>query len=288
MSRQSEAWPAWPTDTPPDDPYWAELRRYTSDPLVARAILDRILADHAPRAHGSAAGRAPGDLFGDRYDEPADLVSRLADAGRPAPHAPRLGFADQPARRHRPAAVRSPISPRRGRRPGTRRKVRPRDPLLASRWAWAFIRVTMGLIFLWVFADRLLGLGRPVAASHAWLNGGSPTRGYLATAQGPFAAHFHAMAGQPWADWLFMAGMAGVGAALVLGVGMRVAAASGAALMALIYLAGLPVESNPVLDQHVVYALVLVALALSRAGDTLGLGAWWSRTRLVQVLPALR
>ena len=38
------------------------------------------------------------------------------------------------------------------------------------------------------------------------------------------------MAGAVWADWLFMIGHFAIGTALVLGVGMRIAAASGALL----------------------------------------------------------
>ena len=36
------------------------------------------------------------------------------------------------------------------------------------------------------------------------------------------------------------------------------------------------------MDDHVIYALVLVGLALVGAGNTLGLGRWWSQTGLVQ------
>lgn len=44
----------------------------------------------------------------------------------------------------------------------------------------------------------------------------------------------------------------------------------------------LPPASNPFLDDHVVYAAVLIVLALLGAGDTLGLGRVWSSLPLVR------
>ena len=78
-----------------------------------------------------------------------------------------------------------------------------------------------------------------------------------------------------------MAALAGIGIALMLGVTMRIAAASGAALMVLMWSAVLPPENNPFMDYHLIYALVLVVLALTAAGKTLGLGRRWERIPLV-------
>jgi thiosulfate dehydrogenase [quinone] large subunit len=50
----------------------------------------------------------------------------------------------------------------------------------------------------------------------------------------------------------------------------------------------LPPENNPVLDDHLLGAVTLVALALLNAGNTWGLGNWWSRTPTVQQHPVLR
>jgi thiosulfate dehydrogenase (quinone) large subunit len=43
----------------------------------------------------------------------------------------------------------------------------------------------------------------------------------------------------------------------------------------------LPPENNPVIDDHIVYALVLGVLALAGANKTLGLGRVWERIPLV-------
>jgi thiosulfate dehydrogenase (quinone) large subunit len=95
------------------------------------------------------------------------------------------------------------------------------------------------------------------------------------------------MAGAALTDWLFMLGLAAIGIALVLGVGMRIAAGAGALLMALMWSAVLPPAGNPFIDDHLIYAVLLVGLALVRAGDTLGLGRWWSRTGVVRSHPFL-
>ncbi|NUR87065.1 MAG: hypothetical protein HOY71_23535, partial [Nonomuraea sp.] len=83
---------------------------------------------------------------------------------------------------------------------------------------------------------------------------------------------FSSLAGQAWVDWLFMLGLLGVGLALVLGVGLRVAAVAGGLMLVLMWAAELPLANNPFMDEHLVYAIVLVGLAMSGAGQTLGLG----------------
>ena len=149
------------------------------------------------------------------------------------------------------------------------------------------LRIALGAYFLWAFFDKLLGLGFSTPAERAWVNGGSPTTGFLSGVEGPFAGFFNGMAGAVWADWLFMAGLLGIGLALVLGIGMRIAAVSGALLLVFMYLASLPLETNPVLDDHLTMALTIVALAMIGAGDVLGLGRTWKQLPLVRRNPWL-
>lgn len=183
--------------------------------------------------------------------------------------------------------VRTAPAPARGDRPLTGPRVVVDSP--AARGVLAVIRLSIGWIFLWAFLDKLLGLGFSTPAEGAWVNGGSPTEGYLTNAvSGPFAGLYQSFAGAAWADVLFMAGLLGVGAALMLGIGMRVAAASGALLLVLMWTAVLPPPTNPFMDDHIVMALTVIALALVNAGDTFGLGRHWSRLGLVRRFPVLR
>lgn len=132
-------------------------------------------------------------------------------------------------------------------------------------YAVAVARIAVGFVFLWAFFDKLLGLGFATAAEKAWINGGSPTAGFLkmgVNPESPFASFFNGLAGNALVDWLFMIGLLGIGAALVLGIGLRIAAVTGSLLLVLMWAALLPLENNPVVDDHIVYAVMLWVFAL--------------------------
>lgn len=151
------------------------------------------------------------------------------------------------------------------------------------------LRLALAWEFLWAFADKMFGLGFATPSERSWLNGGSPTNGFLSnSATGPFASFYKSIAGSAWADWLFMAGLLGIGAALLFGVGMRIAATAGALLMVMMWSVTLPPDTNPFLDTHLIEALVLVLLAATYAGDRVGLGRRWADTGLVRSAPYLR
>lgn len=153
----------------------------------------------------------------------------------------------------------------------------------AYRYTLAVLRLALGWTFLWAFLDKLFGLGHETPGDASWLNGGSPTEGFLANAAtGPFKGVYNDIAGAAWADWLFMVGLAGIGVALTLGVAMRIAAATGALLLVLMWTVVLPPDNNPFMDTHLIEALVLVALALTAAGRTLGFGRWWETLPIVR------
>lgn len=163
----------------------------------------------------------------------------------------------------------------------------------------AVLRIGFGFTFLWAFFDKVFALGFATGRSPdgkldrfgdaAWVNGGSPTEGFLKfAADGPFKGIYNSIGGTMWADWLFMLGLLGIGVALTLGVGMRLAAATGALLYVLMWSAVLPPANNPLIDEHILGALTMVALALLHAGDTWGLGRWWSGQNVVRSNPALR
>ncbi|KQZ70367.1 hypothetical protein ASD66_12110 [Nocardioides sp. Root151] len=163
----------------------------------------------------------------------------------------------------------------------------------------AVLRIGFGITFLWAFFDKLLALGFHTGYDQAgnldrygdaaWINGGSPTEGFLKFgADGPFQSFYNDIAGAAWADWLFMLGLLGIGAALTFGIGMRLAAAAGALLYVLMWSVVLPPENNPVIDDHLLGAVTLVVLAALSAGDTWGFGKVWARNRVVRDNPVLR
>jgi thiosulfate dehydrogenase [quinone] large subunit len=152
----------------------------------------------------------------------------------------------------------------------------------------ALTRVSLGWVFLWAFLDKMFGLGHETTSKAAWIHGGSPTKGFLAhSAVGPFASFYHHIAGATWADYLFMIGLAAIGTALILGVGMRVAATAGTVLLVMMWSVVLPPANNVFMDDHLIYALTLILLAALNAGRAFGLGGIWARTRLVRGRPYL-
>jgi thiosulfate dehydrogenase [quinone] large subunit len=158
----------------------------------------------------------------------------------------------------------------------------------------AVVRVVTGFVFLWAFLDKTFGFGYATPTAKAWIHGGSPTKGFLSgVAAGPLESTFHTWAGAAWADWLFMVALAGIGIALILGIGLRIAAVSGTVLMLLMWAAEWPpakmssageptMSTNPIVDYHIIYALVLTAAAVLAAGNTWGFGKLWARLPFVQ------
>jgi thiosulfate dehydrogenase [quinone] large subunit len=153
----------------------------------------------------------------------------------------------------------------------------------AVRYVAAILRIGLGWIFLWAFLDKLFGLGYATEKEASWLEGGSPTEGYLNFAtKGPFADAFQSLAGYAVVDWLFMLGLAGVGIALMVGAGVRIAAVAGSMMLLMMWAAALWPENNPFLDDHLIYIGVLALIALLDAGRTLGIGGWWQSLPFVQ------
>ena len=168
-----------------------------------------------------------------------------------------------------------------------------------ARKALAVLRVGFGLTFLWAFFDKLLALGFSTGVDDkgivdrfgpaAWINGGSPTEGFLKFgADGPFQGFYNSIGGTVWADSLFMFGLLGIGLALTFGFGIRIAAVGGFVLYLMMYSVALPAVNNPVIDDHILGAISMVVLGLTLAGDTWGVGKAWSRQHLVQRFPFLR
>lgn len=159
----------------------------------------------------------------------------------------------------------------------------------SPRYVWALLRISLGWLYLWPFLDKVFGLGFATKAGRGWLDGASPTLGFLKFgSKGPFKDLFVDMAGNAVVDWLYILGLLAIGVALLLGAGVRIAAIAGIAMLALIYAAGyIWPEHNPFLDEHSVYAIALAGVALAHAGRTWGLGGWWARTALVRRFPVL-
>jgi thiosulfate dehydrogenase [quinone] large subunit len=162
------------------------------------------------------------------------------------------------------------------------------EKLTKEQYAWVGLRLVLGWTLFWAFLDKLFGLGFATSSSNAWINGGSPTAGYLAHAtSGPLAGFYNSISGNAVVDFLFMLALFAVGLAWLLGLGQRIAGYAGALLMIMLWSTNLPPAQNPIIDQHIVYLIVFLAMTLVKPGRWLGLGKWWANTAIVKRFPIL-
>ncbi|WP_210491566.1 hypothetical protein [Patulibacter sp. SYSU D01012] len=164
--------------------------------------------------------------------------------------------------------------------------VAPATPRIA-RYAAGGTRIGLGFLFLWAFVDKLFGLGAATPSGQGWIDGGNPTQGYLASATGPFAGLYHSLAGSTIVTVLFMFGLLAVGTGLMLGIASRLATIGGVLMVLLMWSSHLWPETNPFMDEHLIYAGTLLVLVAIGADRTLGLGDRWRGTALVQRFPWL-
>jgi len=82
-----------------------------------------------------------------------------------------------------------------------------------------------------------------------------------------------------------------LGISLILGIAVRLSTTLGAILMALYYVA-LPFPyPNPqsfIVDQHIIYALIMIYLGASNSGKAYGLVGWCSKLPICSKFPRLR
>ena len=167
----------------------------------------------------------------------------------------------------------------------------------------------MGWTFLWAFLDKAFALGFSTGrvlneagqtvkidffGPDAWINGASPDgRRHRLRAEGSLRRQHpehHELPDDPGRSaggWLDRLGVHGslllIGLGLISGVMTRLAAVGGIVWMATFYLGtAIWPEHNPFLDDHFVYAIVLVGLILANAGRYYGLGKVWQRVGFVQ------
>ena len=76
-------------------------------------------------------------------------------------------------------------------------------------------------------------------------------------------------------EWMFMLGLLFIGLPLMLGMGVRLAAAGGVAMETMMCTAGfILAEHNPVVEEHMMYGIIFLGLLLVGGGQYLGLGGW--------------
>lgn len=182
-------------------------------------------------------------------------------------------------------------------------KAKKKNTIDRLPYVWAALRILLGIIFIWAFMDKMVGLGYStcrttdpqtkqdtvnVLCEKSVIKGGSPTEGFLKFGtSGPLKDFYSSMAGNPVADFLFMAGLGLIGLTLILGIGIKVATVSGALLMMMMWSAAIPPANNPVVDDHIIYAVALIGILFANNNQVWGFGKWWQKQALVKKYPVL-
>ncbi|MFY9463143.1 MAG: DoxX family protein [Candidatus Sungiibacteriota bacterium] len=143
------------------------------------------------------------------------------------------------------------------------------------------LRISMGWLFFWAGITKIL--------NPAW-----SAVGYLHNAK-TFADFYTWLASPamlPLINFVNAWGLTLLGVSLILGIGVRLSAFFGAALMILYYIPILDFPyPNPrafIIDEHIIYALALILLAALRAGRIGGLENWCANLPLCAKFPRLR
>jgi thiosulfate dehydrogenase [quinone] large subunit len=140
------------------------------------------------------------------------------------------------------------------------------------------LRVVMGWALLYPGINHLTGLDGFTKATAGMIQGAATT------AANPFAGYFALL--QPYAEVLAIlnaVGLAAAGAALILGAFVRLAGLAGAIMMLNYWAASFPLKHSIVVDDHIVYALLLFGLGALGAGRLMGLDAIIEKTRLADI-----
>jgi thiosulfate dehydrogenase [quinone] large subunit len=162
------------------------------------------------------------------------------------------------------------------------------EKLTREQYVWVGMRLVLGWTVFWAFLDKMFGLGYSTPSGSSWLNGGSPTAGYLKYASSGLLANFwNGLSGNVVVDSLFMLALFSVGLAVLLGVGQKISGIAGVALMLMLWSTNLPPANNPIVDEHIFYALGFIGFILVKPGRWWGLGKWWANTALVKRYPIL-
>lgn len=168
---------------------------------------------------------------------------------------------------------------------------------------WAVLRIAIGIIMIWAFLDKMVGLGYStcnkvdpqtkeasitIMCEKSVAKGASPTTGFLKFAtKGPLKEFYGNLAGNKLVDIAFMSGLLLIGLCLITGIGIKVASVSGILLLIMMWSAVLPPENNPILDDHIIYAIVLFGVMKVNKTQVWGLGKWWQSQSIVKKYPLL-
>jgi len=143
------------------------------------------------------------------------------------------------------------------------------------------LRVSLGWLMFYAGITKVLN---PEWSAAGYLKGAKMFTGFYDALLGPAVL--------PVINFLNAWGLTLLGVSLILGIAVRLSGVLGAALMLLYYFPVLdfpyPNPHSYIVDEHVIYASALLALASLRAGRVWGLERWGASLPICSRFPALR
>lgn len=149
-----------------------------------------------------------------------------------------------------------------------------------DRIVLVLLRLAMGWLMFYAGITKVLD---PNWSAAGYLRGAKTFAGFFQWLASP--------ANTGWVNVINEWGLTLLGVSLILGIGVRFASLLGAVLMLLYYF---PVLEFPrvghgyLVDEHVVYALVLLYFTAARAGRVFGLEAWCAGLPICRRFPRIR
>ena len=144
-----------------------------------------------------------------------------------------------------------------------------------------FLRVSLGWMFLYAGITKILN---PEWSAAGYLKGAKTFAGFYQWLTQPEIL--------PIVNFINEWGLTLLGASLILGIFVRLSGVLGAALMAMYYFPILqfpyPNAHSYIVDEHIIYAAVLLFLAVIKAGRVWGLERWCSNLPVCQKVSWLR
>ncbi|MEX0932858.1 MAG: hypothetical protein WDZ77_02040 [Candidatus Pacearchaeota archaeon] len=145
------------------------------------------------------------------------------------------------------------------------------------------LRIGFGLVLLWAFFDKLLGLGFGTVRGNAWINGISPTKEFLQNeTSGIFINFYYWLSNFAIIDWLFMLGLFGIGISLTFGIANKLGTYLGFTLFILMWAGNLPPTHHPFIEKQLIYAITLLVIFHFKGNEYLGFGKKWKNLKIVK------
>ncbi len=154
-------------------------------------------------------------------------------------------------------------------------------------YAIAIFRIMVGWLLLWGFIDKMFGLGFRTPAGQGVIDGGSPSS-FIAYADGGILADlYNTLAGNVVADVLLMAGLLILGTTLIIGIASKLTTILTVAFLVVMYTLWTPPPDNPLIDDHIVMSMGMVATYYLGGFEKLSLNGWWRSIPIVERFPIL-